>query len=998
LSQPQRVWSLRKGHWDGIKSVGVGENGSVIICTQAGAVWRRIRRAKIKDTYLSITGGSKSKDYKFQRVPGLTKVAAVRSNTFGTYAALRKDCDVTKNQIVVHQQELWEDLAPLFILNDLQGSEPAEDEDDVARFWKPALPKDDFDPLRRAVLVSPDLEADIIRHVRNHSIDHGEYDVEISTSLSEASIPVHGFLLSARSPMLRDALCAYRQGRIPSNTDVMRISGERPIQVVFHGLDFLTVLNMVLYAYTDNVIDVWHFTRHAPKSAFRYRQVRTELMKLASRLGMSKLESAVRLMSIPEPQLSIDLAGAFEDPRFFEDGNAILELDGGSMAVHSALLRQRCPFFEGLFNGRAAGQWLAARREVETEAVKIDMKHIAPSTFELVLRFLYADIGPELFDDIVSEDMDEFCDVVMDVMSVANELMLDRLSQICQQVIGRFVNTRNICHLLNAIAPCAVTEFKNAGLEYLCLQLEAMLENHLLDDLDEDLLLELDEIVRDNQLTCLPFAKSGRAEMLLHERHSSLAGDIDEERQRKVRDLTFRINIRDEDSRLSTSFRTRVGSVDDNASSSPSQDKLRRKSRSARNAPFSPAIRPKDSTGDLMFSMDDEESIVLGDMSSPKHEAVDLSHDSKKMPITPTVSKHMWHDAKTKDMSSVDKSPLASPTTFALSTSSLRESQGNLNQGDASSSTSAPWSSGTLPSSKLGMREIMAQASRGRTSTLSMSLSAEKTKADAAVKAAVPKISQKERRKQQQQALQQAIGSSQSPLGNSSQASRSLTPWQLPSSGQKLSLKDVLDSESKSSPPTPIIKPTISPVPALTNRRTASPDTRFAGQRRTVSSTTLNKSSGPFSSSPIVSRGSPKPQVSKPEPLLPHSKSYSTPASRAEPSLQLSMADIIGQQKREQDLIKEAVAKRSLQEIQEEQAFQEWWDQESRRAQEEEAIRAKGSQADNTANGGSSGKSSRRGRAEARRGRGDAGQGRGQRGRGRGGALVPGHNRDAAVG
>ena len=51
LSPPQRIWSLRKGHWDGIKSVGVSENGSVITCTQAGAVWRRVNRAKIKDAF-----------------------------------------------------------------------------------------------------------------------------------------------------------------------------------------------------------------------------------------------------------------------------------------------------------------------------------------------------------------------------------------------------------------------------------------------------------------------------------------------------------------------------------------------------------------------------------------------------------------------------------------------------------------------------------------------------------------------------------------------------------------------------------------------------------------------------------------------------------------------------------------------------------------------------------------------------------------------------------
>jgi inhibitor of Bruton tyrosine kinase len=585
--------------------VGVAENGAVIICTQAGAVWRRVRRAKIKDTYISGTGETKNKDYKFQRVPGLTKVAAVRSNTFGGYAALRKDCDITRTQIVVHQQNLWKDLAPLFSLRDFRPPEPPERLEKLCRFWQPTASDSNYDTLKRAVLVSPELETAVQHHVQNRFQNHEEYDIEVFTSLSRASIPVHGFMLSARSPALRDALWAYRNNGDASNTDTFIITGDKKLKIVFHGIDFLTILNLVLYVYTDRVVDVWHFTRYAPTSAFRYRQIRVELMRLAARLGMAKLESAVRLMSEPKCTLNFDLAIAFEDSRFFADADAVVELDGGSLSVHSTLIRQRCSFFEGLFNGRAAGQWLAGRRQIDSEAIKIDMKHIDPSTFKVVLRYIYADVGTELFDDIVSADIDEFCDVVMDVMSAANELMLDRLSQTCQQVIGRFVNTRNICHLLNAVAPCAVTEFKNAGLEYLCLQLEAMLENHLLDDLDEDLLLELDDVVRGNQLACLPFAKSGRAEMLLHERYPSLAGDIDEERQRRARDLTFRSSIRDEDSRLSSSFRTRVGSLDDNVLPSPSQEKSRRKSKMSQNAPFSPAIRPKDSAADLMFSMDD---------------------------------------------------------------------------------------------------------------------------------------------------------------------------------------------------------------------------------------------------------------------------------------------------------------------------------------------------------------------------------------------------------
>ena len=181
-----------------------------------------------------------------------------------------------------------------------------------------------------------------------------------------------------------------------------------------------------------------NFTRQSPKMAFRYRQIRSELMKTASLLKMSPLESAVRLMREPERQLDRDMGLAIRDAAFFEDGDCIVDLDGSEVGAHSALLCQRCPFFEGLFNGRAAGQWLAGRRQDDLSTVRIDLKHIDPETFRLVLRYLYADIGSELFDDVVSRDIDEFSELVMDVMAVANELMLDRLSQICQKVIGRF--------------------------------------------------------------------------------------------------------------------------------------------------------------------------------------------------------------------------------------------------------------------------------------------------------------------------------------------------------------------------------------------------------------------------------------------------------------------------------------------------------------------------------------------------------------------------------
>lgn len=507
-----------------------------------------------------------------------------------------------------------------------------------------------------------------------------------------------------------------------------------------------------------------------------------------------------------------------------------------------------------------------------------------------------------------------------------------------------------MCQLLNVISPCSVKEFKDSALEYTCLQLESMLENHLLSDLDDDLLLELDAVVRANQLNCLPFAKSGRAELLLHEEHPELAEDILEERKRRVRDMVYRANMQNEETRLSSSYKARIGSIDDHISTSPSQEKVRRRSKAGSNAPFSPKLRAKDSAADLMFDMDEDAPLRSGSIPRPN------------LPLPVRNSRQVsWDVSETKPKSN-DESPSFLQNSPDISLNKLP---------GPSSATVKSWSSSNLQSTKLGLQEIMSQASSGRTSELSMSLSVQRVKdqerarQESSLKTSLPKLSQKERKKQQQQIAKESVPPPSISLEKAE--SKSSSPWQVAAKGAKTSLKDILGDYPSNLSPMPQRKAD-SPLQSIssTPRRTASPDTRFSGQRRTVSGN--------------VPKQSPAFVASRSSPVIPQSKSYTAPASKAEPSLQLSMSDIIFQQRREQEVIREAVAKRSLQEIQEEQAFQEWWDLESRRAQEEEAVRAN-TLAVAPARGGKSGGSSR-----GKPGRGRGGRGRGEnRGRGKAG-------------
>ena len=433
LSSPQLIWSRKKAPM-AVRDVDVGQDGSVVICTESGSVWRRIRRPKIQDA--GSNSKPKAKDYKFSRVPRLTGIVAVRSNTFGAYAAVRKDTDLLHTELEVGEPNLWNDLAPLQPFRGF-GAENSDTEDPVPRFWM-AGQSTDLAGLRRAILTKEDLEEDLLVFFQNRS-DTGS-DMTIGSTMTDVRIPVHSFMLASRSPVLEKALSTFRKSYFASVPEILNVeydSAGNPL-VMFTGIDVITLINIALHIYTDTVVDVWQFTRRSPNLAYRYRQVRAELMKVAANLELRRLEHAVRLMTNPPHTMNEDFELAIQNPSFFENGDIEVELDGASQRVHGPLVCQRCPFFEGMFKGRAAGRWLDERREPEQDTVSVDLTHIDPQVFGYVLQHIYADTDDTMFNDVVVADLDAYLDLIIEVMSVANELMLDRLAQACQKVLGRY--------------------------------------------------------------------------------------------------------------------------------------------------------------------------------------------------------------------------------------------------------------------------------------------------------------------------------------------------------------------------------------------------------------------------------------------------------------------------------------------------------------------------------------------------------------------------------
>lgn len=429
-------------------------------------------------------------------------------------------------------------------------------------------------------------------------------------------------------------------------------------------------------------------------------------------------------------------------------------------------------------------------------------------------------------------------------------------------------------------------------------------------------------MAHDNQLAYLPFARSGRAEALLFDRHPELAEKIERSKRAKVDAIVLSNKYADAEG--PSSFRAQ--SLEEVAASPLRQRMKRRSSKEAKSPALTPALKGKASVQDLMFEMSD------GD------EEEDM--DRKIKP--PRFTKASADDTQ-------NETPLGSPEgPWATSRTQSQTSPGGLAKGTNSSlptmsplpppvvqaprQPGQPWGATPLSSAKLDLKDIMAQSSTPAPSNLTLGLS----RKDSDQKGASPhtKLSQKERKRLQQA---QQLGT---PIEKAQPNPPAVSPWQA-ASQRKPSQNTVVASPLQASPkasPQPSRAPS---TPQLTMRQTIANNGGASKQKdkRSISQANGEPSGAASPKRPSANdRGMsvstdpiPTPRSVRHIPLPQH--------SLTSPSQHLSMMEILSLQEAEKTSIRDAAAKRSLQEIQQEQEFQAWWDEESKRVIQEEEQR-----------------------------------------------------------
>jgi hypothetical protein len=241
-----------------------------------------------------------------------------------------------------------------------------------------------------------------------------------------------------------------------------------------------------------------------------------------------------------------------------------------------------------------------------------------------------------------------------------------------------------------------------------------------------------------------------------------------------------------------------------------------------------------------------------------------------------------------------------------------------------------PWHS-PLPLSapKLSMKDIMNQTSTSRPSNLSLELSGKQLpySGKSTTSIANAKLSQKERKKQQQQAALNVLEPSPSTQPLRSPRGVTASPW-------KFIPKPKVKVIEQASP----TQSTGKPIPQLTMRQTiANPS--ISNENISIHPPTKRPSPKISTDSPQTRSATPSSTIASPIPIIKSIRHIPMEPKHSHSNQNIPLNEILSQQAAEKMMAQGGGPKRSIADIQAEQEFQEWWDKESERAQAEEKVR-----------------------------------------------------------
>ncbi|XP_051722046.1 inhibitor of Bruton tyrosine kinase [Ctenopharyngodon idella] len=204
------------------------------------------------------------------------------------------------------------------------------------------------------------------------------------------------------------------------------------------------------------------------------------LQGVAKKLGLGSLSARLDGVKFENGKISVAQKKTGNKPRFNQKKCSYLcdvtlrSEDGKEFPCHKCVLCARLEYF----NSMLGSPWIEA-----TSCSALDM----PTTSEVlqvILEYIYTDESPTVRESVNVEFM---CNVLV----VADQLLITRLKEICEVAITENLTLKNAAELLEFSAVYNAEQLKLSCLQFIVLNMAALLESKALEILSDDVLLDL---------------------------------------------------------------------------------------------------------------------------------------------------------------------------------------------------------------------------------------------------------------------------------------------------------------------------------------------------------------------------------------------------------------------------------------------------------------------------------------------------------------------------
>ncbi|KAK3551005.1 hypothetical protein QTP70_011527 [Hemibagrus guttatus] len=352
---------------------------------------------------------------------------------------------------------------------------------------------------------------------------------DVTLQAGDRVFPTHKYILSMRSDFFRKQL-------LPDAGQGDEVDGEVKRSVDAVGCDLLVMENIspdlleqaLHFIYTDSCEMLVHGARpaisclsHGPEQKQKQQQLISSLQDLnvsghsaleiyrslpASVLSqrekpMSKgaksgkkekggsanepthnpvkmLQGVAKKLGLGSLSASVFIVGDQEESPYLCDVTLRSE-DGKEFPCHKCILCARLEYF----NSMLGNPWIES-----TSCTALEMPTSA-KVLQVILEYIYTDESPTIRESLSVE-------FVCSVLVVADQLLITRLKEICEVVITENLTLKNAAELLEFAVMYNAEQLKLSCLQFIVLNMTALLESKALEILSDDVLLELSEEYR----------------------------------------------------------------------------------------------------------------------------------------------------------------------------------------------------------------------------------------------------------------------------------------------------------------------------------------------------------------------------------------------------------------------------------------------------------------------------------------------------------------------